>query len=150
MTFLHLAFCPWMFHCLLVYSLWALEENLYPTVVWKLYKSYLCWKNMLYACPWNKYLTLHRNVHATHHLILSNYYRELAAHHKYKWWLTASLSEYEVHPGMVGTLMNSRGAHESLASWESEPASPDPQFLKRSWKSRLHTGTLMITQGNTV
>ena len=28
-----------VFQCLLVYSLWKLEWNLYPTVVWKLYKS---------------------------------------------------------------------------------------------------------------
>ena len=27
-----------MFQCLLVYSLWELEQNLYPTIVWKLYK----------------------------------------------------------------------------------------------------------------
>ena len=26
-----------MFQCLLVYSLWELEQNLYPTVVWKLH-----------------------------------------------------------------------------------------------------------------
>ena len=32
-----------MFQGLLAYSLWELEKNLYPTVVWKLYESYLCW-----------------------------------------------------------------------------------------------------------
>ena len=87
---------------------------------------------------------------ATPHLIFPNYYRESAAHHKYKWWLTTSLSGYEVRPGTVGTLMNSRGEHQGLASWESEPASPDPQVLKRSCKSRWYKGALMITQGNTV
>ena len=28
-----------MFQCLLVYNLWELEWNLYPSVMWKLYKS---------------------------------------------------------------------------------------------------------------
>ena len=29
---------PDMSQCLLVYSLWEFEENLYPTMLWKLYK----------------------------------------------------------------------------------------------------------------
>ena len=32
-----------LLQCLLVYSLWELEWNLYPAVVWKLYRSLLYW-----------------------------------------------------------------------------------------------------------
>ena len=31
--------CPDMFQCLQIHSLWELEQNLYPAVMWKLYKS---------------------------------------------------------------------------------------------------------------
>ena len=51
MTFLNLCFMSLdMFHCLLVYSIWEFEQNLYLAAVWKLYTSFFFFKSTKNKC----------------------------------------------------------------------------------------------------